>query len=169
MNHPDPKNKEEWLKWLHSEFSGRINSVYLKKKKNLDSVLYTLIRHEDEGIINECFFRAKDDGLDLSTLAREYSQGPEAATGGIVGPTRVMQAHPIIAEKLRCCQLNSDGKILTPFKVEKFWVLIRVEKYYSAKFVDFKDEIALYVGNQYLDELEKEKEPLLPKIEETVV
>ena len=74
-----------------------------------------MIRMSNEGLAQEIYYRINDDGLDFSTLAREYGEGPEKACGGFVGPVGLMRSHPALSEQLRT-HANEPGKVIHPFR-----------------------------------------------------
>ena len=43
------------------------------------------------------------------------------------------KAHPSLAEKLRTCQ---PGQLLEPFSIDDWWLVVRLERYESAQFVN---------------------------------
>jgi hypothetical protein len=56
----------------------------------LDKVVYSVIRTKDMGVAQELYFRIQEGEQSFSELAREYSQGPEALTGGLTGPVELI-------------------------------------------------------------------------------
>ncbi|MDM9583570.1 peptidylprolyl isomerase [Nostoc sp. GT001] len=71
--------KFKQITWGH-----QLESYFLKRKRYLDQVIYSLIRTENRGIANELFFRITEGEQSFAELAREYSQGTEANTNGII-------------------------------------------------------------------------------------
>ena len=43
------------------------------------------------------------------------------------------QAHPALSERLRTSQ---PGQLLQPFQVDKWWLVVRLERYEAAQFDD---------------------------------
>ena len=46
-------------------------------------MVYSLIRSKDPGVAQELYFRIQEGENTFSELARQYSQGSEAQTGGL--------------------------------------------------------------------------------------
>lgn len=103
----------------------KINSVFLERKKQLDRIIYSLICTKDFCVAQELYFRVKEGEQSFDELARQYSQGPESQTGGLVGPVEVGSIHPDLAKML----IASDvGQVQTPTVIGDWIVVVRLEK-----------------------------------------
>ncbi|MFM6010540.1 MAG: peptidylprolyl isomerase, partial [Dolichospermum sp.] len=87
-------------KFKEVTWGGDINSYFFQRKPQLDKVIYSLITTSDVGIAQEIYFRIQEGEQSFADLAREYSQGPEAQTGGLVGPIDLQSLHPTLANIL---------------------------------------------------------------------
>lgn len=105
-------------------WGNRLEAIFLGQKANHDQVTYSLLRTPDPEVAQELFFRIKAGEESFAELAREYSQGPEAATDGVIGPVPMSQPHPALAEKLRHCQ---PGQLLSPTRMGEWYVLLRLD------------------------------------------
>lgn len=103
----------------------KLRNFFLQRKKEFDRITYSLIRTKEEGIANELFFRLSEGEQTFSELAQAYSQGPEAKTGGRVGPLPLSLPHPKIAQLLT---RSAVGQIHRPIKIESWFVLVRLEE-----------------------------------------
>ena len=108
-----------------NELEGR----FLTHKDQLDKVVYSLIRTRDPGIAQELFFRIQEGEAGFTDLAREYSEGGEAQTGGLIGPVELNTPHPKIKELLKS---NAAGKLIPPTQVGEWWIILRLEKYIAS-------------------------------------
>jgi parvulin-like peptidyl-prolyl isomerase len=108
----------------------QVESHFLAVKSQLDQVVYSVLRVEQFATAQELYFRVKAGEQDFAAAVREYSQGVEAATGGLVGPMPLSQPHPLVASKLRSAQL---GQVLPPFQLENWVLLLRLEQVIPAK------------------------------------
>ena len=108
----------------------RVESHFLQNKRQLDRIVYSLIRSKDAGVAQELYFRIQEGETLFADLARQYSEGTEAETGGLIGPVELNVPHPQIAQMLSTTQ---PGKILPPTRVGDWWVVLRLEKYLSAQ------------------------------------
>lgn len=105
-----------------------LQKSFEERKQEFDRVVYSLIRTKDEGISRELYFRLLEGEQSFSELAQQYSQGPEAKTGGKVGPIPLSLPHPQIAKLLR---RSSAGQLHPPVKIDNWFVLIRLEQFVS--------------------------------------
>jgi parvulin-like peptidyl-prolyl isomerase len=93
-----------------------------------------MIRTKDPGIAHELFFRLQEQEQSFAELAREYSQGPEAQSGGIVGPVELGNLHPNLARLLTVSQL---GQLWDPKPLGEWHVIVRLEKRIPAQLNEF--------------------------------
>ncbi|MGK7933262.1 MAG: peptidylprolyl isomerase [Microcystaceae cyanobacterium] len=120
-------------KFKEEKWKDQLNNYFHQCKKQLDKVVYSLIRTKDAGIAQELYFRIQEGEADFSILAREYSEGAEAQTGGLVGPVELKVPHPQIGQML----FNSKpGQLSPPTRIGEWWIVIRLEKYISAQLDD---------------------------------
>ncbi|MBW4428440.1 MAG: peptidylprolyl isomerase [Nostoc desertorum CM1-VF14] len=121
-------------KFKQITWGNQLESYFLKYKKHFDQVIYSLIRTENKGTANELFFRITEGEQSFAELAREYSQGTEANTGGIVGPVELGTITPNFAQLLCTRQV---GIVQPPILFGELWVILRVEKFITAQFDNF--------------------------------
>lgn len=103
---------------------------FLRRKKELDKVVYSLIRTKDKSIAQEIYFRLEEKEQSFAELAQQYSQGLEAETGGLLGPVELGTLPLPLAKLLRCSQL---GQISRPALFGEWVVIVRLEKFISAE------------------------------------
>lgn len=116
-------------KFKHATFGAKVEAAYLKAKGQFDKVLYSLLRVEDWGMAQEFYFRLQASEQSFPELARHYSQGTEAQTGGLVGPVELKTLHPTLAKLLSTSQ---PGQLLPPIKLNEWVVIVRLEKFLAA-------------------------------------
>ncbi|MEC4818673.1 MAG: peptidylprolyl isomerase [Scytonema sp. PMC 1069.18] len=108
-----------------------VESYFLKRKASLEQVIYSLIRHHDKDIAYEIFFRIQAGEQPFAELAREYSQGFEAYTGGMMGPFPLTHPHPAISKLL---SVSNEGQLWSPRLIGEWYVILRLEKLLPAQF-----------------------------------
>jgi parvulin-like peptidyl-prolyl isomerase len=108
----------------------QVDSHFMACKSQLDQVVYSVLRVEQFATAQELFFRIKAGEQDFAAAAREYSQGAEAVTGGLIGPMPLSQPHAIVASKLQAAAI---GQLLPPFQLENWAILLRLEQVIPAK------------------------------------
>ncbi|MEA5513946.1 peptidylprolyl isomerase [Nodularia sp. UHCC 0506] len=150
----NPQQIENWLKLNHiapaqlqgiatrklrlekyklATWGHKLESYFLTQKSQLDQVTYSLLRTRDMAIAQELYFRIKAKEQSFADIARKYSQGPEAQTGGLIGPMPLSQPHPQLAAKLRASQ---PGQIMPPMRLGEWVVIVRLEQMIYAKLDD---------------------------------
>jgi parvulin-like peptidyl-prolyl isomerase len=107
-----------------------LNAYFLAQKAHLDMVVYSLIRCESLEVAQEIYFRIQANEQPFAEIARQYSEGPEAQTGGLQGPVRMDQPHPAIAKRLASSQ---PGQLWPPMRIESWHVIVRLERWLPAK------------------------------------
>ena len=120
-------------KFKRETWGGKLESYFLKRKGQLDRAIYSLIRTNDLGIAQEVYFRLMDGEQTFEEIARKYSLGAEAQTGGLVGPVELSIPHPAIAQILSSQPI---GQICRPIELEQWYVIIRPEQIIPAKLDD---------------------------------
>lgn len=120
-------------KFKIATWGNKLEQYFLQCKSQLDKVVYCLLRTDNSEIAQELFFRIQDGDATFADCAKEYSQGAEAQTGGLIGPVPISQAHPAIAQKLGT---SKPGQVLPPMKLENWYVIVRLEKLIPAQLDD---------------------------------
>jgi parvulin-like peptidyl-prolyl isomerase len=108
----------------------RLESYFLKRKGQLDRVVYSLIRTKDKGIAEELYFRIQEREQTFAELAYEYSHGSEAQVGGIIGPVELGTIHPSLAHLF---SISQPGQLWPPMPLEEWLLVVRLEKLIPAQ------------------------------------
>lgn len=111
-------------------WGNKLESYFLQRKSDLDQVVYSMIRTQDEGLAQELYFRIAEEENSFATIAQQYSQGSEAQTGGVVGPVPLSQPHPVIQKILFASQ---PGQLWKPQLIADWYVIIRLEQFLPAQ------------------------------------
>ncbi|CAA9369515.1 hypothetical protein AVDCRST_MAG94-4034 [uncultured Leptolyngbya sp.] len=114
-------------------WGSKVEAYFMSRKSRLDRVVYSLIRTKDFGIAQEVYFRIKEGEQSFNELAQQYSQGPEAHTGGVIGPVSLSTPHPAIA---RILSLSQPGQLWAPTRLEEWFLILRLEKFFPAQLDD---------------------------------
>lgn len=149
-----PEARETWLKntgltpeifaelavrpWRLEKFKmatweAKVESYFLTRKPYLDQAVYSLIRTKDPGLAQEMYFRILEGEQSFAEVAQEYSQGPEATTGGLLGPVPIRQPHPLISQLLA---VSKPGQLWAPRALAEWFVIVRLEKLVPAQLDD---------------------------------
>lgn len=121
-------------KFKQETWGNKLESYFLKRKGQLDQAIYSLIRTNDTGMAQELYFRIQEGEQSFAELAKAYSQGPEANTGGVIGPVEVSTLHPNLA-RLLC--VSQPGQLWPPKPLGEWIVIVRLEKLIPAQLNEF--------------------------------
>jgi hypothetical protein len=111
-------------------FNSKVDSYFLQRKSQLDRAIYSILRVKDFHLAQELFFRIQDGEATFSALAKQYSGGQEAETGGSIGPQELSIPHPILTQKLLSLK---PGQLAPPLQVMDWFVVMRLDKYLPAQ------------------------------------
>ena len=120
-------------KFKEDTWGNQVESYFLERKVKLDRVLYSLIRTKDPSLAQELYFRLNDDCESFAELARHYSEGQEAQTGGLIGPVELSVPHPMIGRML---SVSQPEQLWSPTPIGEWYVITRLEKFVPAQFDD---------------------------------
>ena len=145
----------KWNKWCVDKFKDKIKALFHERKDYLDNYIYSIIRLKSEGLSKELYLRIKENELDFFTTAKEFSEGIEQKTGGLVGPTNLNNPHPIISNILK---ESEKRQLWPPKRINEWWVIIRLEDKISATLNDeLKIKLSIELGERFLNNKLKEK------------
>ncbi len=117
-------------KFKESRWGNKVENYFLQRKVRLDRVIYSLLRLKDAAIAQELYFRLESGESAFTDLATKYSQGPEANTGGLIGPADLGGCHPRLGEMMR---VSKPDQLWPPTRIEDWWVVVRLEKFMPAQ------------------------------------
>ncbi len=117
-------------KFKRATWGHKLESYFLSRKLSLDKVIYSLIQTKYIGIAQELYFRLQEGEQSFSELAREYSQGPEAQSGGLLGPTELGKISSNLAQALYA---SRPGQLWPPARLGEWVVIVRLEQLIPAR------------------------------------
>ncbi len=120
-------------KFKRSQWDSQLEAIFLTHKSKFDRAAYSLLRVSKLDVAQELFFRIQDEEQSFAEAAQEYSEGPEAQTGGLIGPVELSQVHPALAQKLMTSQ---PGQLHPPIRLEQWFVIVRLEQRHAAQLDD---------------------------------
>ena len=147
-------------KYKVKTWDNEVDGYFIKRKSQLDRVVYSLIRINRPEVAQELYFRIQEGDSTFSELAMEFSQGTEAQTGGLIGPVEINAPHPKIAQILSTCK---PGQLIPPTRVGEWIVIIRLENYLSAKLdPPMRQRLLDEMFREWLNQEVKQKVSFLP-------
>ncbi|MBH8553695.1 glycosyltransferase [Nostocaceae cyanobacterium CENA357] len=117
-------------KFKKATWGSKLETHFRQLKPKLDQVVYSLIRIKDGAVAQELYFRLLEGEQSFAELARQYSQGAEAQTGGLMGPVALSTPHPQLA---RILALSQPGQLSPPTNIGDWWLIVRLEKFIPAQ------------------------------------
>lgn len=120
--------KFKFQTWNH-----QVESDFLQQKGQFDQYIYSLIRVASAEVAQELYFRLQSGEQAFSDLANQYSQGPEAQTGGLIGPVTAGNMHPSLIQILTSTQ---PGQVRPPIRLGEWFVIVSLQKIISAQLDD---------------------------------
>lgn len=111
-------------KFMEQRYGPGVEEVFLAKKNDLDTVIYSLLRVKDYGLARELWISLSEGEAEFAELASRYSDGPEAKTKGVIGPISLGVIEPVLAERLRSLRV---GQLRPPELLGEWHVLLRLE------------------------------------------
>jgi hypothetical protein len=117
-------------RFKRENFANKVDSYFLQRKSQLDRASYSLLRVKDFHLAQELFFRLQAGEANFSDLVKQYSQGQEAETGGLIGPHELSIPHPTLAQTIRSLK---PGQLAAPLQVVDWFVVVRLDKYLPAQ------------------------------------
>nr|WP_230966279.1 glycosyltransferase [Nostoc sp. NZL] len=118
-------------KFKKATWDNKLETYFRQLKPKLDQVVYSLIRIRDRAVAQELYFRLLEGEQSFAELARQYSQGAEAQTGGLMGPIALSAPHPKLA---RLLSFSQPGQLSLPTNIGDWWLIVRLEKFIPSQF-----------------------------------
>lgn len=144
----------KWNKWCFDKFKKKLIFFFEEKRPYLDRYIYSIIRVKSEGLSKELYLRIKNNEASFYSIAKDYSEGIEKKTGGLVGPTNLINPHPVISNILKDSQKR---QLWPPKRINDWWVIIRLEEKINATFNnELKIKLSKELGEIYLNNKLKE-------------
>jgi parvulin-like peptidyl-prolyl isomerase len=111
-------------------WGGEVEVQFLRRKSELDQVVYSLLRVESEDLAAELHHQISEGEADFSRLAPLHSRGPERFSCGQIGPVSLAAGHETLVSRLR---RGRPGQLFEPFQAGDSWVVLRLEQLLPAE------------------------------------
>jgi parvulin-like peptidyl-prolyl isomerase len=109
-------------KFKQQMWGHRLESYFLKRKDQLDQIIYSVIQVENRDMASELFFRIHEGEQSFAEVARLYSQGP---VGGVIGPIEFGKLPVGLREFL---YTRPIGEVQPPVAFGESQIIVRVER-----------------------------------------
>ena len=116
-------------KFKQVTWGDKLEAYFIRRKKQLDQVVFSLIRTQKLELAQELYFRLQAKEQSFVDLAQKYSQGSEALVGGFVGPIELGKLPSVLAEVL----FKSQPERIYPISYGDWQMIVRWEKAIPAR------------------------------------
>lgn len=117
-------------KFKQQTWGNQLKSYFWRRKADLDLVIYSTIKVTDEDLAQELFFRLSEREQTFAEAAKQYSQGIEAYTGGMMNPIGIGRLPKSLSQILR--YLN-PGELYRPIAFNNYFTIVRLEQIIPAQ------------------------------------
>ena len=143
------ENSEKIKSIAFNEFSKNAETEFINSKTLLDQYTYSLITVKESDLAHELYLQLDSEEADFASLAKKYSLEGNTNKMGLIGPQGLGNVHPVLKEKL---SIAKKGELLNPFKIDQWWVLVRLEEKTEAKLDDFvRQKITLTLFDKWVN------------------
>ena len=130
-------------------FSLHVEEHFSRTKRNRDKIIYSMLRCKSRPRLEELSLSIREGELDFATAAIRFSEGPESAQGGRVGPISPDVGHPEL--KTRLANAN-EGDLIGPFAIGDVHVLLRLDTRITTRLdASLQDQMLQELYNSWLD------------------
>ena len=149
-DHKKNLEKSEKIKFIAlQEFSKNAETEFINSKTMLDQYTYSLLTVKESDLAHELYLQIESEEAEFSLLAKKYSSEGNTNKLGVIGPQGLGNVHPVLKEKLLTAK---KGELLNPFKVDNWWVIVRLEEKVEAKLDDFvRQRITLSLFDKWVN------------------
>ena len=121
---PDVLRKERLNRFRQSAFSLHVEEHFSRTKRDRDRIIYSMLRCKSRPRLEELSLAIREGELEFAAAAIRYSEGPESAQGGRIGPIPPDAGHPELKKMLANA---NEGELIGPFPIGDTHVLLRLD------------------------------------------
>ena len=121
---PEVIRQERMRRFREAAFSLHVEEHFSRTKRDRDRIIYSMLRCKSRPRLEELFLAIREGEIDFAAAAIRFSEGPESAQGGRIGPISPDSGHPDL--KNRLAKAN-EGDLIGPFAIGDVHVLLRLE------------------------------------------
>jgi parvulin-like peptidyl-prolyl isomerase len=130
--HVHLRRPEALRRFAEQRFGPGLEERFLAEQGMRDQVIYSFLRVQDPALARELWIRLEEGETTFAEAAATFSEGPEKAHKGLIGPLSMgaMQP-PELAAALRSLR---PGQLKPPIAIGPWHVLVRLEQLTPARF-----------------------------------
>ena len=146
---PDAIRKERLRRFREAAFSLHVEEHFSRTKRNRDRIIFSMLRCKSRPRLEELSLAIREGELDFAAAAIRFSEGPESAQGGRIGPISPDVGNPVFAEKLAKA---NQGDLIGPFAIGDTNVLLRLETRITTRLdEDLQNQLLQELYDAWLD------------------
>jgi len=146
---PDAIRKERLRRFREAAFSLHVEEHFSRTKRNRDRIIFSMLRCKSRPRLEELSLAIREGELDFAAAAIRFSEGPESAQGGRIGPISPDVGNPVFAEKLAKA---NEGDLIGPFAIGDTHVLLRLETRITTRLdEDLQNQLLQELYDAWLD------------------
>jgi hypothetical protein len=119
------RRHHHWLQVCEQHCGKQLASHFLKRKSELDAVIYTVLPVAEQDLCSELYMQVKEGETDLEDLIEQLPPAPELGPRGQQGPVALAELPEGLAQLLRVSQ---PGQLWPPKPIQQGWLLVRLEE-----------------------------------------
>ena len=121
---PEAIRHERLRRFREAAFSLHVEEHFSRTKRERDRIIYSMLRCKSRPRLEELSLAIREGELDFATAAIRFSEGPESAQGGRIGPISPDAGHPELRDRLAKA---NEGDLIGPFPIGDVHVLLRLD------------------------------------------
>ena len=121
---PDSIRLERLSRFRQAAFSLHVEEHFSRTKRDRDRIIYSMLRCKSLSRVEELALAIREGEMDFSTAAIRFSEGPESAQGGRIGPISPDASHPELRDRLAKA---NETDLVGPFAIGDTNVLLRLD------------------------------------------
>jgi len=133
----------------NATFSLHVEEHFSRTKRQRDRIIYSLLRCSSLPRIEELALAIREGELDFVAAAIRFSEGPESAQGGRIGPIHPDTGHPEVNSHL---EKANEGDLIGPFSIDKTHILLRLDSRITTRLNDdLQEQLLNELYQEWLD------------------
>ena len=124
LDSPEAIRHERLRLFREAAFGLHVEEHFSRSKRDRDRIIYSMLRCRSRPRLEELTLAIKEGELDFASAAIRFSEGPESAQGGRIGPISPDAGHHELKRRLAQA---SEGDLIGPFPVGDMHVLLRLD------------------------------------------
>ena len=97
---PDAIREERLSRFRQAAFSMHVEEHFSRTKRDRDRIIYSMLRCASRPRLEELSLAIREGEVDFAAAAIRFSEGPESAQGGRIGPIHPDAGHPELKSRL---------------------------------------------------------------------